>query len=196
MRRLVLCAVGTLLLAAGSAWGQQVWSGTWHETRGAQGGRLELTIGPRGEMNGTVTNGAVAGTWNGFMSDDGRLFATYVYPGLGGARAVGRVLRHDAGQLAGKVVFLNGNVPFAQGDFQLRRLPYPDVNNGPRPDNPRAGQYPFTGNGMFVYCGAASVCGRRGANALPGNWGWTGGLFGDIKRNYPQVWCNLYPGSC
>jgi hypothetical protein len=47
MRRLVLCAVGTLLLAAGSAWGQQVWSGTRHQTPGTQGGRLELLIRPR-----------------------------------------------------------------------------------------------------------------------------------------------------
>jgi hypothetical protein len=39
------------------------------------------------------------------------------------------------------------------------------------------------------------VCGARGANALPGNWGWTSGLFGDLRRNYPHVWRNLYPGS-
>jgi hypothetical protein len=56
--------------------------------------------------------------------------------------------------------------------------------------------YPFTGPGLYVYCGAGEICGRRGGNALPGNWGWTSGLFGDLKQNYPQVMCNLYPGSC
>ena len=55
---------------------------------------------------------------------------------------------------------------------------------------------PAAGNGMYVYCAAPSVCGARGANALPGNWGWTPQLFGDIKRNYPQVWCNLYKNAC
>ncbi|HJS88122.1 MAG TPA: hypothetical protein VJ779_21945 [Acetobacteraceae bacterium] len=55
---------------------------------------------------------------------------------------------------------------------------------------------PPAGNGMYVYCAAPSICGARGANALPGNWGWTHGLFADIKRNYPQVWCNLYRNAC
>ena len=55
---------------------------------------------------------------------------------------------------------------------------------------------PAPGNGMYVYCAAPSICGARGANTLPGNWGWTHQLFGDIKRNYPQVWCNLYKNAC
>jgi hypothetical protein len=55
---------------------------------------------------------------------------------------------------------------------------------------------PPPGNGMYVYCAAPSVCGARGANTLPGNWGWTHNLFSDIKRSYPQVWCNLYRNAC
>jgi hypothetical protein len=55
---------------------------------------------------------------------------------------------------------------------------------------------PPPGNGMYVYCAAPSICGARGANALPGNWGWTHNLFSDIKRNYPQVWCNQYRNAC
>jgi hypothetical protein len=52
-----------------------------------------------------------------------------------------------------------------------------------------------TGNGMYVYCAAPSVCGARGANALPGNWSWTSDLFGDLRRSHPHVWRNMYPGS-
>jgi len=41
---------------------------------------------------------------------------------------------------------------------------------------------------MYVYSAAPSICSSRGGNALLGDWRWTHNLFGDIKRNYPQLW--------
>jgi hypothetical protein len=58
------------------------------------------------------------------------------------------------------------------------------------------GQTPASANTFHVYCAAESICGKRGGEALPGNWSWTGQLFADIKRAYPATYCNLYPGSC
>ena len=55
---------------------------------------------------------------------------------------------------------------------------------------------PAEASGAYVYCSAPSICGKRGGNALPGNWGWTSNLFGGIKQSYPHVWCSLYPHSC
>ena len=52
------------------------------------------------------------------------------------------------------------------------------------------------GKGAYVPCVARSVCGTVGGNALPGNWGWSHQLYGDIKHNYPQVWCNLFRNAC
>jgi hypothetical protein len=59
-----------------------------------------------------------------------------------------------------------------------------------------AGRTPASATTFHVYCAAESICGKRGAEALPGNWSWTGQLFADIKRAYPATYCNLYPGSC
>lgn len=54
---------------------------------------------------------------------------------------------------------------------------------------------PPAGNGLYVPCVAPSVCGSVGGNALPGNWGWTHQLFGDIRRSYPQAWYPMFPGT-
>ena len=173
---------------------QEMWSGSWSQDGGAQGGHLEFLLTDGGMIDGNISNGTMTGLWNGFIRDDGVMFAEYQYPyQLPGfaARAVGRVFRVQGNRMSGGLVFVANNQVIGQGRFELTRKFVP-----PQQVNPRGNEYPFTGNGMYVYCAAPSICGQRGGNTLPGNWGWTSGLFNDIKTNYPQVYCNLYPGSC
>jgi hypothetical protein len=188
----VTCVSLTLLAEAAAA--QEMWKGRWVQTEGAQGGQLEFLLTSDGMINGNITNGGLVGLWSGFIRDDGLMFAEYAYPYQQPrfvARAIGRVLRQAGNHLIGRLVFVHDNKVFAQGQFELTRRYVP-----PQQVNPRGNEYPFTGNGMYVYCAAPSICGERGGNTLPGNWGWTSGLFNDIKQNYPHVYCNLYPGSC
>ena len=163
---------------------QESWSGHWAESRGTQSGTLAFVFSRDGTINGNISNNGVVGVWTGFIRNDGVMFANYTYPGFS-AKAVGRILSQQEDLVSGHMVFVLDDQIFAEGDFQRRRS-----------GGAMQGVYPFTGDGLYVYCGAASICGKRGANALPGNWAWTSGLFGDLKRNYPNVWCNLYPGSC
>ena len=182
-----------LVLSAEVARAQERWLGVWAQSGGAQGGKLEFLLTNDGTINGNITNGTIVGLWSGVMRDDGVIFAQYAYPRPAGfaAQAVGRITQHQGQRVAGHLVFILNHQVFAEGHFQLTRSYV-----SPQQANPRAPEYPFTGNGLYVYCAAPSVCGQRGGNALPGNWGWTSGLFSDIKRHYPHVWCNLYPGSC
>jgi hypothetical protein len=177
-----------LVLSASGLRAQEIWSGRWAQLGGPQGGTLEFIFSRDGTISGNITNNGVVGLWTGFIRNDGVMFADYAYPGFG-ARAVGRILDEQGDVVVGRMAFLMGDQVFAEGEFQLRR-------SATRPQGTMEGTYPFTGDGMYVYCGAASICGRRGLNALPGNWGWTSGLFGDLKRSHPHVWCNLFPGSC
>lgn len=152
-----------------------------------------------GSITGEITNGPAVGSWNGVLGNDGSMIADYAYPTFA-ARAIGQVTESYHGHIRGRMQFVADGQVFGEGQFDLRRVslvdPAPMTGGGAQAPNPHAGAYPFNRDGMFVYCSAPSVCGKRGGNALPGNWGWTGGLFGDIKQNYPHVWCNLYPGSC
>jgi hypothetical protein len=185
----VCLAFLVILLSVSGVRAQESWSGNWVQSDGSQGGRLEFTFSQDGTMNGNITNNGVVGLWTGFVRNDGAMFADYAYPTTGfSANAVGRILNQQGNVVYGHMVFVGNNQIFSEADFALGLRGAPQGAMG--------GVYPFTGDGLFVYCGAASVCGQRGVNTLPGNWSWTSGLFGDLKKSYPQVWCNLFPGSC
>lgn len=166
---------------------EERWSGAWSATDQPQSGRIEFRLADDGRVDGRITNGGAVGSWTGVVRTDGIMVADYAYPGFA-ATAIVELRAQAADHVGGRMFFVSNGQVFSEGNLDLYR-----VGQGPQAP---AGNYPFVGPGMKVYCGAASICGQRGGNALPGNWGWTSGLFGDIKRSYPQVWCNLYPGSC
>lgn len=187
----ILLIVSILALSAEVAQSMEKWSGVWRDSSGTQGGQLDFFLMDDGKIEGNITNGTSIGLWNGFIRNDGVMFTNYQYyqPPLQGfaAQSVARITQNQGNQVSGPMVFLQNNRVFSTGSFRLTRTSI---------SRQAINQYPFTGNGMYIFCAAPSICGQRGGNLLPGNWGWTSGLFSDLKRNYPQVWCNLYPGSC
>ena len=194
-----LVIVGLLSFAGGSASAQQVgpleyWSGSWVDPQSGQGGHLEFLLNENGMIEGSITNGINVGLWSGFMRNDGIFFAQYYYPTMSfGALAAGVATgAQGSSTVVGEIVFVTyDNEVLGLGQFELERVyAAPGMGNQPATD------YPFTGNGLYVFCSAPSICGDRGANALPGNWSWTSGLFDDIEANYPQVYCNLFVNAC
>jgi hypothetical protein len=175
----------------------EIWTGIWSDPVMSQGGKLEFTLTSDGMINGNITNGPMVGLWSGFIRDDGVIFANYEYPPVSyqqpgfTAQAVGRIIQQQDNRVLGHMVFIFNNTVFSEGQFELTRW-----NVSPQQPNLLPPEYPFIGNGLYVYCAAPSVCGQRGVNALPGNWGWTSGLFNGLEKHYPHVWCNLFPGSC
>jgi hypothetical protein len=188
--RTILLVVSILSLAAEAAKAQEKWSGTWAQRGESQSGQLQFILTSDGRIEGNITNGGtLIGLWSGIIRNDGVIFANYQYPTAGfAAQAVGRITQSQGNLVGGQMVFLQNNRVFADGSFNLARSSLSQ--------QPVSSQYPFNGNGMYIYCAAPSICGQRGGNALPGNWRWTHGLFSDLKKSMPHVWCNLYPGSC
>lgn len=201
LRALVTVGIFSLAIGAASAQAEplEYWSGSWTAPQTGESGYLEFLLTEDGLISGSITNGPMVGLWSGFVRDDGVIFAEYTYPTTGFTALAAAVVTEVAGNIVGgQMLFVTyDNQLVGLGQFQLARVyAAPGAQNVSESQDTPATNYPFTGNGMYVYCAAPSVCGDRGANTLPGNWGWTTGLFDDIRQNYPQVYCNLYANAC
>lgn len=187
--RTILLVVSILSLAAEAAKAQEKWSGIWAQQGASQSGQLQFILNNDGSIEGNITNGTTIGLWNGVIRNDGVIFANYQYPTAGfAAQAIGQITQSQGNRVGGHMVFVQNNRVFAAGSFNLVRSSLSQ--------QPVSSQYPFNGNGMYIYCAAPSICGQRGGNALPGNWKGTSAVFGDLRKSMPHVWCNLHPGSC
>lgn len=200
---LSVLVVGLLSLSGGAARAQADpiahWSGTWVDRQNGQGGYLEFVLMEDGMITGNITNGSVVGTWNGFVRNDGAMFAEYSYPSVGfSALAASVVTEAQGNMVAGSILFVTDDYQvLGFGEFVLTRVSaVPAAGYLPVAANAPATDDGYSGEGMYVYCAAASVCGDRGANTLPGDWSWTSDLFAGIEESYPHVWCEMYMNAC
>lgn len=173
---------------------KELWSGTWSTQ--SQEGTISFTLrGIDGLMEGYTTHENQIGTWDGTILSSGLIIANYRYPNFS-AQAIGGIWGLQKNKVFGYLRFyedfINDQTPFDVATFEFTRTDISPKKN----TTPVSSKNPYIGNGIYIPCVAKSICGQIGGNALTGNWSWTSGLFNDIKTNYPQIWCNQYPGSC